>query len=639
MNKNKTHSSGVIDKIYQHRYIAWIVGLYLLSFCYHNASLEPFINFRFLIHIGLITLYTILFFGVNRKKEIWIKSKTTIIFFIAGLLFALWTVVSSFFSISFYESLFPIAQVFIFGLSVFYIMESLSEKKALHTSFKAFTILVFIHALIGIFQVSDLGFTELPGGWTPNGLMGHRNLFGGFLAASLCFPAYMAIQSKSWWRWFSAGVVFVVLLGIIYSQTRTAWLSAFASILLIPIGLYIIEGAANSKKILKLSGISLVVLVMVVATTFFANKDLRQSIGRRLEAMIEMDINGPEVDEAVGSLQFRVRTWKQTLQIAFDHPVTGVGPDNWKIMIPLYGSGGYQVDSGLATRVQPHNIYLKVLSETGFFGLLFFLTFLGVILFSAIKLIFDRQLKSDKTLLLFLLIGFISFLIDMLSSFSVSRIEHSFLLAFLIGAILSIIEKNSRQGKNILLNKFILIATSSLILIYSLFIGLVKFEFGKTMKEIRFADSQNNYQSVIKIAETGKSKWVKLDHLTIPIESYTAIAYRKMGDFKKAEAEMQTAMQYHPNSARNLNGYGAIFLEQRRFKEALPYLNRALKLTPHNTDIKKNLSLCYYFTEDYERVIDILQTFDSQQEENYKNMYQNSLNKVYREGFRKSKIE
>ena len=47
--------------------------------------------------------------------------------------------------------------------------------------------------------------------------------------------------------------------------------------------------------------------------------------------------------------------------------------------------------------------------------------------------------------------------------------------------------------------------------------------------------------------------------------------------------------------------------------------------------------MTYYFTEDYEKVIEILQTFDSQQEQNYKNMYQNSLDKVYKEGYRKNK--
>lgn len=56
-----------------------------------------------------------------------------------------------------------------------------------------------------------------------------------------------------------------------------------------------------------------------------------------------------------------------------------------------------------------------------------------------------------------------------------------------------------------------------------------------------------------------------------------------------AEREWKIALQLNPNFTRPINGLGAALAKERRYGEALPYLERAIQLNPNDADAHMNL--------------------------------------------------
>ena len=81
------------------------------------------------------------------------------------------------------------------------------------------------------------------------------------------------------------------------------------------------------------------------------------------------------VSEFDSSGSGRTALWKVAWRITEDHPVTGVGLDNFVEQAPKYtrspGSSRWSTTSPSEPHVT-HNVYLQFLAETGFVGLILF---------------------------------------------------------------------------------------------------------------------------------------------------------------------------------------------------------------------------------------------------------------------------
>jgi hypothetical protein len=76
----------------------------------------------------------------------------------------------------------------------------------------------------------------------------------------------------------------------------------------------------------------------------------------------------PFPDKAPLLVPKRLTLWKTALQIALEHPVFGIGPDNFRL---TYGE--YLGSTNSNTGIHANNMYLEWLADTGFVGLLTFL--------------------------------------------------------------------------------------------------------------------------------------------------------------------------------------------------------------------------------------------------------------------------
>ena len=69
----------------------------------------------------------------------------------------------------------------------------------------------------------------------------------------------------------------------------------------------------------------------------------------------------------------RIKLWKAGWKMFLDHPIIGVGPNNYGVWLPYYYPGriGYRMWGRAA-----HSVYVTILSEMGIVGVLLFLAML-----------------------------------------------------------------------------------------------------------------------------------------------------------------------------------------------------------------------------------------------------------------------
>ncbi len=129
---------------------------------------------------------------------------------------------------------------------------------------------------------------------------------------------------------------------------------------------YLFYYVRNSKKILSLA---LVLLCLVGGTLFFSPK-----YSQRLSTTLNTTSNTSNVD--------RIWTWKSSIDMYLDHPVNGVGLDNWEL---YYKDKGYKYPQESQNLPHAHSNYMQLLAETGTIGMLGFIYFYLYSLFTPFK--------------------------------------------------------------------------------------------------------------------------------------------------------------------------------------------------------------------------------------------------------------
>ena len=617
-NNKQAKSKKKDSKIFDKRYYAWFSLILILSTVSYEEAMNVYGDTRFLLYTIGLSVYALFFYFFKNKDTI-VKSKTIRLFYSIGLLFIIWNIISAFGSISYYESLIPIANISIFGLSTFFIMESMSKKNAMKDSFRFFTLFTFFHAVVAILQIGDVAFTELMhGSSAPYGFTGNRNYIGGLLAACICFPTYLAIKSDGKWKWFSLLTIIITFIAIVFSETRTAYIALIGLLFLGIIGWVLANGLKNIKSLVRSLSIGLLVFILSIFSIYFFKPDTIKSVKDRIAVVtgFSTGMNGGKL-----SIRHRLKVWEGSINIFKDNPILGVGPGNWRLVIPIYGKGASpRVNKNKSVMAHPHNVYLHILSEIGLIGLLLYLSIIVIVLIAAYKLIKNKN--KDNIAILFLCLGIIAYLIDSLASLSVVKTEQSFLFAFFFGALLSFFELNSKEEKNIPIHKNIILIVSAIILSYSFIIAKANFNFSKASKIVQSQSEQLGSQRVIQIVNENKSNLIKLSPLSYPLELFSMRAYRDSKMYDKAYEEFNSAIKYHPNNSTILESGATIYMSEGKFKEAIPWLEKGIDLTPEYFQTQRNLAFAYYYTAEYEKAMQILKTTKWKKHEDLKNLYQ-----------------
>lgn len=285
------------------------------------------------------------------------------------------TVISTFFSIDVYNSIFGLQGRFtssiffaaLWGAWIFVLVTALDKDKIVFL-FKSLTVVGLLIAVYGIIQQQGIAYYE---GLNPQArslapsFLGNPNFSSMYLIGVLPLSAMAAYLSRTRIsRYFYLISIFLMLWSVMSFSSRGAILGLAVSLVIFVVGLIFIK---EKRKLFF--GILLTALISVGLFIAFYSISRPDTINKTLNLQ-ETTVN------------FRLLSWNDSFQLMENSPWFGTGAGNYFIGFKSLG------DITLATGERfddAHNIFLHIGATTGIPSLLVFIALIFVILFYLYK--------------------------------------------------------------------------------------------------------------------------------------------------------------------------------------------------------------------------------------------------------------
>lgn len=217
-----------------------------------------------------------------------------------------------------------------------------------------------IWGLYGVIRLCVIGVSSQHAYGAARPFFAEHGTYAAYLAMLLPLPLLLSLERRGRARWLYGAGALAILLGIVFSFTRAAWLSLV--LVLPPVLLAWAARGRNWRALaLPVAGILLVGLTVVAVG---ASERLTRHAGTLVES------------ENVSNLE-RLNRWMAAVEMTKDHPWLGVGYGAYAEAYPAYRRK--TIVTELAYRhMGAHSEPLRLVAETGAIGLAAALWFLGV---------------------------------------------------------------------------------------------------------------------------------------------------------------------------------------------------------------------------------------------------------------------
>lgn len=278
---------------------------------------------------------------------------------------------------------------------VFAQAEEISVSKLIYIGFAALSLLSLFMSIHGIWQF----FNHVPqlAGWDdPNyltgqtrvySIMGNPNLLSAFLLAVIPMNFGMLLKAIE----KSQGFYLVILAGILSSNTLALFFTGSRSAMLAFIFAGLVFAVFFLKTKSKINYLYLgLALILLAGLAFWLNPDLL----KRFMSIFMWD--------GYSTNNYRIQVWLKSLEIIKENWILGIGLGNdvFRKVYSLYMIPGFEALSA-------YSVFLQVLIEAGFLGLLLFLT----ILTKSIKVLI-RVFKQNQYLALIIFASISSLMVQ-----------------------------------------------------------------------------------------------------------------------------------------------------------------------------------------------------------------------------------
>jgi O-antigen ligase len=195
------------------------------------------------------------------------------------------------------------------------------------------------------------------------GTIGHPNGYGMYLAATMPFVlALLFLDIHGFYKFLAGASLCAGMAGMMFSLSRGAWVGFMLASIAVLV-FTIRRKRQNLRIALAGAGSFLMIFLLLI----LSQRD-----------MITARLTSKTADESALS---RIPLAQVGIAIFLDHPVLGVGLNNYELIVPEYDSAS----SRGVTMV--HNGYLLIAAETGLVGIVTFLWFLASLFIQSYRLL------------------------------------------------------------------------------------------------------------------------------------------------------------------------------------------------------------------------------------------------------------
>jgi O-antigen ligase len=282
------------------------------------------------------------------------------------------------------------------GAAVFWTARALAASGRSRPLLLALATAVTLGAATSLLQAYGVDSDYFSINRAPGGTFGNRNFIAHVAAIGLPLVVYCALTARrSVGALASAIALGVVTAALVLSRSRAAWLAVGAG--LVPPLLAILRARALSAPPLHAARRRLVVLAGAIGV--LAALLLPNTLRWKSDSPYIDSVKGV-VDYRQGSGAGRLVQYQNTLQMALDHPLLGVGPGNWPVWYPRYASRRDPSlgEDGMTSNPWPSSDWAAHLAERGIAAVLMLALVLIAAGLNAVRALAAAR-TADETLL------------------------------------------------------------------------------------------------------------------------------------------------------------------------------------------------------------------------------------------------
>lgn len=358
------------------------IGVFFIVVGYFGFSPNPFF-------LGIVLGFGALVFRWmkwKQKPDVWQLRKSWKFFMLLLIIYVLSAIIPAFFSLNKVISLEAAISRFNWWRPCFFVM-------LLYNTKKGFWLSIWLSFVVGTLKICGSTFAELVSGQefafrrlagevgNPNILAAHLNLFVPWLVLGTFF------FRKNFFLLFVGAVTsLTAIIVIMCTISRGAVIAAGTTMIMICC-VFGIRGAFKKKY-----GIGL--LAMCVLIGVFAPSQIQKRFEYKKNSTLLSEVQRKEIG--------RIRVWQSAINMFGDHPLTGVGLNNFGE--PYRNS--YLTQGSTESHLEhAHNLFLQQLAETGIIGCVGFC----FVLFVQLGYLYKKMLISKNRP--WLICGFAVFLV------------------------------------------------------------------------------------------------------------------------------------------------------------------------------------------------------------------------------------
>ena len=224
-------------------------------------------------------------------------------------------------------------------------------------------------AILGILEYLGVSWMVFPSAGQPSATLGFRNVAAMYLIVGLFLSGALLFQKNKRDWWLGGGAVTLMVVFLIFTRTRGAWLGVVLAGVL---GAWLVwrQGVIAElgqwflQNRVVVLGVGLIVFALFVPPQF---QD--ESLSRLDEKKVSV-VQSVQFVAQEGGDRGRFKIWYHTLRMVADAPVFGVGHHNWSVYYPRYDQG--ETMGIVVAPKRPHNDFLWTWSELGIVGFLLY---------------------------------------------------------------------------------------------------------------------------------------------------------------------------------------------------------------------------------------------------------------------------
>jgi O-antigen ligase len=606
----------------------------LIFFCISLLFLACTIRSGYLVDTTFIPRYTLLALlllvatSTGSSLAGILKNKTFLLLFI---LFYGWNLLSAVWSVDMAEAIVQ-AQLVFLSLALFLVV---SGHVANYPEFEKLFIkthllvLLFSFAL-AFYKMSLLHFYDP---YKIISVCANNNLYSGFLLISLPLIIAGYKMFRGTWRYISIAAGIGALFFIIIIQSRAAYLGTIAAFIILLVLLLMRFRSTCSKR----NMLTLIISVIILAGSIFIftislDKTRRQYFLQKimvweyfrsydeLQAKKIRELRDPGDHTKMGPFDFseeyysnanwRVIFWQKSMGLIKERPLTGVGAGNWRLTVASMASPPNPEHTlRNFTYSEPHNEWIRILSELGITGLLLaLLLFFLPPLFLIYRILSGRDKPPVETLIYASFI--LGFYLFAAFDFPLRRVEHNILLWSIFAFMLNKCPLPEPSATFHLSSFICLSAIRSSVIrhlpsairfsviclsLLTLILAAVRLR-SEHYTLLMFRNEKKNDSAVIDYSRRAENQLYHVTPNTLPVAWFEGVALYRRGEDSLAGACFQRALRYTPYEVRVMNDYAATLFRLGRNEDAIRSLKTALLIDPHFDDARFNLGALYYLT-------------------------------------------